>query len=199
MKKFILLFFIPLVMSGCSLIPRGEMPPPATTDNWEEHQLNVRNMTHWAASGKIGIRTEKDSHSASLFWLQNQEAYEIRIKGPLGQGGATITGDQHSAALEIPGEQPMAAGSPEELLSLRLGWQMPVKETQYWIKGIPAPGSTYDTVLYENRLAKLTQQGWDIEYKNYIEADNTSLPGRLIMTRDTLKLTLIISNWRIID
>ena len=93
----------------------------------------------------------------------------------------------------------MAAGSPEELLSLRLGWEIPVKDAQYWIKGIPAPGSAYDIVLYENRLARLTQQGWDIEYQNYIEADNTSLPGKLTLSREALKLTIIIGNWRRID
>ncbi|SFG69193.1 lipoprotein insertase outer membrane protein LolB [Neptunomonas qingdaonensis] len=199
MKKIILLFFIPFFMSACSLIPRGEVPAPTATYSWEEHQLNVSQMTRWVATGKIGIRTPDDSQSASLSWQQDQQAYEISLKGPLGQGGATISGDQHSATLEIPGEQPMAAGSPEELLSLRLGWEIPVKDAQYWIKGIPAPGSDYDTVLYENRLARLTQQGWEIEYQNYLEADETSLPGKLTLSRESLKLTLIIGNWRRID
>lgn len=199
MKKIILLFIIPFFMSACSLIPQGKTPAPAATYSWEEHQLNVSQMTHWVATGKIGIRTPEDSQSASLFWQQDQQAYTISIKGPLGQGGASISGDQYSATLEIPGEQAMAAGSPEELLSLRLGWEIPVKEAQYWIKGIPAPGSKYDSVLYENRLARLTQQGWDIEYQHYIESDNTSLPGKLTLSREALKLTLIISNWRRID
>ena len=199
MKKIILLVFIPFFMSACSLIPRGETPPATANYSWEEHQAIINQMTRWVATGKIGIRTQNDSQSASLFWQQDQQAYEISLKGPLGQGGATISGDQYSATLEVPGEQPMAAGSPEELLSLRLGWEIPVKDAQYWIKGIPAPGSKYDTVLYENRLARLTQQGWDIEYQNYIEADDTSLPGKLTLSREALKLTLIIRNWRRID
>ncbi len=201
MKKIILLFFIPFFMSACSLIPRGETPAPTPTitSSWEEHQLTVSQMTRWIATGKIGIRTQDDSQSASLFWQQDQQAYEISLKGPLGQGGATITGEQYSATLEIPGEQPIAAGSPEELLNLRLGWEIPVKDAQYWIKGIPAPDSEYDSVLYENRLARLTQQGWEIEYQNYIETDNISLPGKLTLSRESLKLTLLISNWRKID
>lgn len=198
MKKYLLLLIFPLFMSGCSLIPQEKISMP-TSVSWEEHQSNVRQINHWVATGKIGIRTQDDSQSASLFWQQNQQAYKIRISGPLGQGGATISGDQHSATLEIPGEQPIAAASAEELLDLRLGWQIPVTDAQYWIKGMPSPNSTYDTQLYDNRLAKLTQQGWNIEYHDYIEANNISLPGKLTLTRKDLKLTLIIGNWHRID
>ena len=94
MKKIILLFIIPFVMSACSLIPKGEAPAPTATYSWEEHQANVNQITRWIATGKLGIRTQDDSQSASLYWQQDQQAYEISLKGPLGQGGATVTGDQ---------------------------------------------------------------------------------------------------------
>lgn len=199
MKKIFLLLTLSLIMTGCSLIPRTQAPEPTSTTSWEEHQAIINQIDHWNTAGKIGIRTPDDSQSASLSWNQNQQAYNISLKGPLGQGGATISGDQYSSTLEIPGEQPLAAGSPEELLSLRLGWEIPVKDAQYWIKGIPSPNSNYDLTLADNRLAKLTQQGWDIEYQSYVEGSKTSLPRKLTMTREELKLTLILRNWRIID
>ncbi|SIS93379.1 lipoprotein insertase outer membrane protein LolB [Neptunomonas antarctica] len=198
MKKLILLLTFSLIISGCSLSPSIEKPAPII-ESWQEHQANVTKIERWVATGKIGIRTAEDSQSAALTWKQDQQAYDISLKGPLGQGGATISGDQHYATLEIPGEQPLAAGSPEELLELRLGWQLPVKEAQFWIKGIPSPNSPYETVLSDNLLAKLTQQGWEIEYQNYIETDSTTLPGKLTLTREALKLTFIINSWRKID
>lgn len=198
MKKFFLLLLLSLVMTGCSLIPTATAPAP-TTISWEEHEMIISKMSHWAAAGKIGIRTPDDSQSATLSWTQNKQAYRISLSGPLGQGGATISGDPHSSTLEIAGEQPKAAGTPEELLSLRLGWKIPVNDAQYWIKGIPSPNSTYDLSLTNNRLASLTQQGWEIEYHSYVEANKTSLPRKLTMTREALKLTLILRNWRIID
>jgi outer membrane lipoprotein LolB len=186
-------------MTGCSLIPKTQAPNPTSTISWDEHQGLINQISHWNTSGKIGIRTPNDSQSASLSWDQNQQAYKISLKGPLGQGGATISGNQYSSTLEIPGEQPLAAGSPEELLNLRLGWEIPVKDAQYWVKGVPSPNSTYDLELEDNRLAKLNQQGWQIEYHSYVDGNQTSLPRKLTMTREELKLTLILRNWRIID
>ncbi|MGY8870284.1 MAG: lipoprotein insertase outer membrane protein LolB [Pseudomonadales bacterium] len=199
MKKIFLLMTLSLIMTGCSLIPKTQAPEPKSTISWEEHQTIINQISHWNTSGKIGIRTSDDSQSASLSWNQNQQAYNISLKGPLGQGGATISGDQYSSTLEIPGEQPLAAGSPEELLSLRLGWEIPVKDAQYWIKGVPSPNSDYDLTLTDNRLTKLTQQGWNIEYQSYVDGNKASLPRKLTMSREELKLTLILRNWRIID
>lgn len=187
------LFTLLLILSGCSLQPRTELPlPPAAS--WEAHQAQLQQLNTWELNGKIGIRTTNDAHSASLYWRQQQRHYDIEMKGPLGQGGAHIKGAPGQVELEISGEPGYRASSPEQLLLDRLGWSLPVTQAYWWVRGLPAPDSPYRLQLADNRLAELVQDGWTIHYLNYSHAPQP-LPQKIRMTHDGLQITLIIREW----
>jgi outer membrane lipoprotein LolB len=194
MKPVVSLIVLTLFLSGCSLAPNK--PNMSNAVSWEVYQEQALALENYLLTGKVGIRSAEDSNSATLTWAQNGQEFDIRLKGPLGQGAAAISGDQYYATLEIPNEPPLQAATPEELLDLRLGWALPVREAQYWIKGIPAPGSTYDATFDDNKLATLQQQGWDITYDRYLEQANQTLPGKVVFTRGELVITIIVRSWQ---
>lgn len=194
MKPVVSLLILALLLTGCSLTPNK--PSLSNSVSWEVYQQQSLALENYLLTGKVGIRTAEDSNSATITWAQNKQDFDIRLKGPLGQGAATISGDQYYATLEIPNEQPLQAATPEELLDLRLGWSLPVREAQYWIKGIPAPGSTYDATFEDNKLASLQQQGWDITFDRYLEQANQTLPGKIVFTRGELTITIIVRSWQ---
>ncbi len=196
-KQLLTLGFV-IFLAGCSFVPQKINLLP-TTSSWTAHEQRIQDIRNWQMGGKLGIRTQDDSSSVLFNWDQKEQAFHIELKGPLGQTGGIVSGDQYFATLEIPGEQAIAAASPEELLLMRFQWELPVRNAQYWVKGIPAPNSKYDATYADNRLATLTQDGWNISYQRYIEAEKVVLPEKLILTRDDLKLTLILSDWHLID
>jgi outer membrane lipoprotein LolB len=55
-------------------------------------QTAAGGLDGWQIDGKVGIRAPKDSGSGTLFWLQRQDYYDIRLSGPLGRGAARLTG-----------------------------------------------------------------------------------------------------------
>ncbi len=187
-----------LMLSGCgSLIQQPEPRPPADL-SWEQHKARLLALKHWQLSGKIGIRTTSDNHSASLNWEQDNGAYQIDMSGPLGQGGASISGKPGYIHIEIAGEGEYEASSPERLLQDTLGWQFPVQSAHWWIKGLPAPDAPYEQQLKDNRLAQLNQNGWTIKYLRY-SAGIEVLPSKLKLARQGIQITLVIKDWKVIQ
>jgi len=45
------------------------------------------------------------------------------------------------------------------------------------------------------RLQTLSQQGWAIEYLNYVEHNGLSLPSKIRIKNDHVRLKLIVKNW----
>jgi outer membrane lipoprotein LolB len=192
-----------LVLSGCSTFaPKDAETSTQESQTWDEYQAEAAALKNFTLNGKIGIRTENDSQTATFDWLQDDQAYTIRLKGPLGQGAAEVSGDQYYATLIIAGEQPFQAATPEELLAYRLGWALPVRQATYWLKGLPAPDSKFKAKYKDNRLSHLKQMGWNIEYSRYVNNPTgltpslpSSLPSKVIFTHDDLTLTLILRQW----
>ena len=198
-SKLLGVTLLALLFSGCSLAPKITTPTPSEPEAWQAQRANLNSFQHWMATGKIGVRTPSESLSATFTWKQNIDQFNVHIQGPLGQGSASLQGDQYYASLEVPGEQPLSAGGPDELLALRLGWDLPVRDAHYWIKGVPSPTHEYQATFDGDRLFTLAQLGWTITYPRYADNGAINLPEKLILTREGLKITLIINNWQKTD
>lgn len=184
-----------LLLSGCSgLTPQQQQP--ITERPWSEHYQALLAADSWQLSGKIGIRSPQESHSANLFWQQLQQHYLIELSGPLGQGGARIEGNTDGISIDIAGEEPLWAATPEALMEQTLGWQFPVQDIRYWVRGIPAPGSYYDLSLKQQLAHKLTQNGWEISYLRYNYQNEFAFPEKLTISRNNLRLTIIAKEWQ---
>ncbi len=64
-----------------------------------------------------------------------------------------IRGNQHSIRLQQGNEAPIEADSLSELSRGYLGYEFPTEALQYWVRGIPSPGSSPATMEFnENQL-----------------------------------------------
>jgi len=79
----------------------------------------------------------------------------------------------------------------------QLGWQLPVSNLLWWVRGLPSPDSRSRVALDANgRLASLQQDGWDVQYLGYSEQDQYSLPTRIKLAGHDLQITLVIKDWQ---
>ncbi|MEH6577256.1 MAG: lipoprotein insertase outer membrane protein LolB [Amphritea sp.] len=191
----ILCIFLITLLAGCSQLSLQPEPLLPESDSWQAHQQRQQALTHWQMRGKIGIRTPRENHSANILWQQDSQHYQIELTGPLGQGGARIDGNAQGVQIDIAGEDSVYAESPEQLMDKTLGWQFPVRELLFWIKGIPAPASPYLQVLDQNRLKTLEQNGWNINYLRYTQQGEHTFPRKLVISRDTLVITIVTKEW----
>jgi outer membrane lipoprotein LolB len=167
-----------------------------------EHQQQLTAIKDWQFSGKLGIKAPGESASASIQWQQTGTDYSIQLHGPLGQKSLNIEGNSKKVTLKEKGKTPVTARNAEALLKRTTGWNLPLQQLDYWIRGLPSPSSTIQSLqLNEQGLIKhLQQKDWKIDYSNYKSFDDQQslyLPQKLIAHHQELRLTLIIRTWKI--
>ena len=195
---YLLIVALLALLAGCA----GQKPQEALRGQgdpaqWQAHKSQIAQLDGWQISGKVGIRAPGDSGSATLFWLQRQAYYDIRLSGPLGQGASRLTGRPGAIVLDIANQGRYEAASPEDLLQERLGWRLPVSNLLWWIRGLPEPERRSEVTLDANsRLARLQQDGWQVDYLSYSEHDGYALPARLKLHGHDLDITLVIKDWQ---
>src|SRR5690606_4742061 len=137
-------------------------------------------LKNWQINGKIGVQTPRDSGSATIHWVQNNNKYTISLYGPLGSNELKLSGQPGSVQLVMPDGKHFSAATPEQLLAERWGWQLPVANIHYWVRGLPVPGIPSKTQFdSEHRLTSLTQQGWQVQFMSYEKVASIDLPNKI--------------------
>ncbi|BCD96084.1 lipoprotein insertase outer membrane protein LolB [Marinagarivorans cellulosilyticus] len=198
MRKLLHLSLLALLLSGCqSFTPSST---PITGNNLKAakaHTAKLNQFNRWKALGKIKITVDDQPHSASFEWQQFKDNYAINFFGPFGYGSSWLRRTSKGVTLESPEHPIQWAPTPEQLLQQTVGWQAPINELQYWIKGQPAPAAIIDkvTTTPEGAYSALTQQGWDIQLSRHQQYGELSLPHKLIASRQGLSVLIIIKQW----
>lgn len=151
----------------------------------------------WQIKGKLGVRSDAGNGSLSVNWQQSSNSYIIYTQAPLGQGGATLRGDDSRIVITETGKAPVTSFAPGELVQDTFGWDLPIDGLKYWVKGTPNPKQAYSATEYDEagNLSELEQAGWSLSFSRYQIVNEWALPGRIRATRNNTRLTLIIREW----
>ena len=196
--RHVIVFSFIALLAGCAGIGSHEaVQGQGDAKQWQAHKQQLTALDGWQINGKVGIRAPKDSGSGTLFWLQRQDYYDIRLSGPLGRGAARLTGRPGAVSLEVANQGRYEAPDPESLLEAQLGWKLPVSHLVWWVRGLPAPDSKSKLTLDGNsRLSNLEQDDWQIEYLSYTEQNGFWLPDRIKLHGKDLDVTLVVKDWQ---
>jgi len=196
--RHVMVFSFIALLAGCAGIGSHEaVQGQGNAKQWQAHKQQLSSLDGWQINGKVGIRAPKDSGSGTLFWLQRQDYYDIRLSGPLGRGAARLTGRPGAVSLEVANQGRYEAPDPETLLEAQLGWKLPVSHLVWWVRGLPAPDSKSTLTLDGNsRLSNLVQDDWQIEYLSYSEQNGFWLPERIKLHGKDLDVTLVVKDWQ---
>jgi len=196
--RHVIVFSFIALLAGCAGIGSQEaVQGQGNAKQWQAHKQQLSSLDGWQINGKVGIRAPKDSGSGTLFWLQRQDYYDIRLSGPLGRGAARLTGRPGAVSLEVANQGRYEAPDPETLLEAQLGWKLPVSHLVWWVRGLPAPDSKSTLTLDgDSRLSNLVQDDWQIEYLSYSEQNGFWLPERMKLHGKDLDVTLVVKDWQ---
>ena len=193
MQRIIFLLFTILV-SSCAI---NKSYSPLHTIDWEQHLNKIAQLDHWTLQGRIGYRNSKEGGAVWISWDQQGNDFDVKLSGPLGVGATRITGNQYHAQLQRGARQPDIANSAEELTELLFGWQWPVKQLRFWVRGIAAPSppkieSSYNS---DGTLNSLKQSGWALQFFDYQEIEGWRLPGNVQGKKGIYQFNLKIKTW----
>lgn len=194
-RQIIGLSAVAFLITSCST-----MAPTTTPLNtsWDKRTQDITTLKNWGLNGKIGIQSAKDSGSATIDWTQRGQSFAISLTGPLGSNGMTLTGQPGSVKMTTSDGKQATATSPEQLLKQQWGWNLPVSNLSFWVRGLPAPGMSASKQFDQHhRLTAMTQQDWVIQYLGYTNASGIELPNRINISSNALKAKFVIYEWQI--
>jgi outer membrane lipoprotein LolB len=185
-KRFAGLFLTTLLLGGCAATPHLK-----TT-------RSVAEFSDWQLHGRIALTHGDEGWHAGLLWQQQADAYQLKVSGPLGQGGFQLAGDEHGVVLvDAEGNSSFAYDS-DALLLRATGWQLPVSGMHYWVRGLSVPDLEATRVYDESgRLSHLEQSGWTIDYQRYETVAGADVPSKMQLVRDDIAVRLVINEWQL--
>ena len=191
-----LLVVLGLSITGCSSLPQAPTSGSLTVTDWPQHKQQLRQLKHWEIKGKIGVRTSTDGGSAFIEWRQWNDQFKLRLSGPLGQGATFIEGGTDYATLSS-NQGKFSSHSPEALVFEHTGWDIPIENLVFWVKGIPADRGSYRSqVNASGTLERLEQLGWTLTFSRYTLALGHPLPQKIKIEKDDLTVILAIKQWQ---
>ncbi len=202
-----LMILIAITLSGCTQHTQQQhrQTTPIVSQDWPQHQMRIDAIKNWQATGKLGVKAPGEGGSATLRWGQRGAQYQIDFNGPFGQGNMSIEGGPGRVTFSGGGNPPQSAKTAEELLQKNTGWQIPLSQLTFWLRGLPDPSMpiTNLTTNSQGLIGELNQAGWKIVYGDYLSiTDATStiaMPGRITAEFKEIRLTLLIRTWRLGD
>ncbi|REG83010.1 lipoprotein insertase outer membrane protein LolB [Marinomonas pollencensis] len=184
-----LLAFLATLLAACTSQPQKLTPPPAS----------VSLIKQWEAQGRVGIRTENDAVSGNFNWQHSANTFDLRIYGPFGQGSTELSKNKDGKVVLAYEDKTVTGYDAEQMLQQRLGWQFPVRQVSYWIRGLPYP-NTLSKISYQQNSdlpSEIIQDGWTISYQKFADIRGLSLPQKMQVSRPPYRVNLIITQWTI--
>jgi outer membrane lipoprotein LolB len=193
MRKLAALSLV-LLAGGCATLPA---PPPV--DDWPARRAALQALDAWALDGRIAVAAGEDGFSGGFDWQQEGERADVVLSGPMGGSAMTIRVLGDEAAVSVRDED-LSVEDGEALFAryFGAGRSLPVAEMRYWLVGVPAPDSSHEATLgADQRLAWLSQSGWEVRYDRYEPVGPLALPARMELTTEGLRLRVSVSDWRV--
>jgi outer membrane lipoprotein LolB len=163
------------LLAACAALPEPSPPPPGGFE----------------LSGRVAVHHPKDAASGKIFWRHSDDADELLITSPLGQGIARINRERDEYRLVTGDNQLYRASDAESLTEQALGWRLPLAGLPDWVRGRASPGRPAETRRNASGVLELRQDGWRIVYEEFREGR----PFRLRLSRDDLEIRLIVDRW----
>lgn len=178
--------------AGCRTLPAPAVP----SQSWEERRAALQGRDHFQVKGRVAVAAAQEGFSANLRWTQSGSQSQLSLDGPLGVGGMRVTTDGNALNLVNARGERLDSEAARSELRARLGFDAPLPSLRFWILGVPDPSApAAEVVDVERRLASLQQEGWQIEYGDYVAVRGEWLPGRVTLRRAEVRVRLIVDHW----
>jgi outer membrane lipoprotein LolB len=184
-----------LLLAGCSTLkPRA----PPTAQAWEQRLPALQAITQFQLDGRLAATSGNEGFSAGVRWRQEHDTATLDLSAPLGFGAAHV--EQSPAGLTVTSSRgvTLEGAAASEELAATLGFEPPLGSLRYWVLGASDPDfASQETIDDQQRLAHLEQDGWQVDYAQYTQVAGQWLPQQLTVTRQSLRLKLVVNAWRL--
>jgi outer membrane lipoprotein LolB len=167
-------------------------PLPPSSVKWEQRVTDLQQGGGWQLDGRAAVAIGTQGWQATLNWRQSGTFAEVHLAGPFGIGALVLK--QGPDGLSLNGAPPSDAVLSQ--VQEKLGFDLPLENFHYWLLGVPNPAYGFELSRNDQDRAKaITQAGWSIAYDRYMPVAGDSLPARLVLSRDDVRVRIVIDHW----
>jgi outer membrane lipoprotein LolB len=184
-----------ILITACSSMAPNIEPTGRQLDSYQQQAAKLSQLQEWHVEGKIALNMNNKNNQGNLIWQQKQDSFDLLITGPLGQGYLHIE-SYPGLVIATTAEEQIQANSIEELFAQHFDWSLPMQELHYWVRGISSPSTQAQMTFFDNGDVDIIKQaGWDIDYDRFVEVDGFSLPYKLTITGNDIRVKLVLKKW----
>lgn len=184
-SRWLLLLSVLAFNAACVTQPQRITGASTARDATELHD--------WTAGGRIGVTGVEQGGSGGFIWIQQHDVSNLQLRGPVGVGSLAIHLQGKQLSMQASDGTQYDADRALAELEARLGAAVPITQLRYWLLGLAAPG--------EHRWSEasdvLEQDGWRINYSDWLQRDALRLPGKVTLSRETLRIVIVVQAWRL--
>lgn len=137
----------------------------------------------WDLRGRLAVNGPNGGGQARIQWTRTAANHRIDVSGPFNQGAVRIVTDETGARAQHANGDILTAPDAQTLFALETGWQLPVDALNYWLLGVPVPGTEYaHTLDASGRATSLVQAGWRVRYEDYVRDGIGDYPSRVFLS-----------------
>ena len=195
MLRKLLCAVVVVMLASCRTVPTVQQPVPAGAA-WEVRRPELQARDKFELKGRVAVATGSEGFNARLRWTQNGRQTRMSLDGPLGAGGVQVSSDGSDLSIVTSRGQRLDSDAARAELANRLGFDPPLESLRYWILGVPEPGHpAQETVDSQQRLSALEQDGWQIQYTDYLSVGGEWLPSKLTLQRQGVRVRVVVDGW----
>lgn len=178
--RFVFSFFLVVSLIACTTV---KSPPPMVNSTANDDKLIA--LTHWQLLGRMALKSQSDTFSANVSWVQSDDNFEFKLTNVFGVTVLALDFKDGSATLTFDGDV-FTGKDPEQLIWRVSQWQIPIKPMQRWVKGLSNNQEMAQrdqrgllrTIIPTGRL-----NNWQVDYTEYTQTANIVLPKQLVISR----------------
>lgn len=184
------------LLQACATAPSQVGDDPEAERRYVERLARLQATDRWTLEGRLAIRDGDDGGSGKLRWQAEPGGSRLDFHGALGRGAWRLIVSPGEAVLTMADGAVYRAASVDRLVTEQIGWQVPVAELSWWIRGLAAPGGRAARALgASGELLELQQAGWSIEFNRYRVFDEELMPGRVVAKRGERLVKFVVGDW----
>lgn len=150
----------------------------------------------WGIAGRFAASDRQHGGSGSLSWRQRGAQFEFVLRAPITGRSVELDGGPGGVVLKGVGREPVAGSDAQDVLRKEFGWEVPVADLAFWVRGLRAPGRSAILTFGANGLpATLDQDGWRVDYPEWYAERVPALPRKVYASRPPYNVRVFIEQW----
>ena len=143
----------------------------------------------WGFYGRMLIRSD-EVINANITWRHEKQSDELSLFGLLGLGKKKIVVDSSGISLDEGGGEKVSSQYVDEFIAQKLGFLVPITALRQWVLGRPL-----NSIKVTKIEGGFEQLGWRVIPSRYKLTTLGVLPHKLKVSKNNIKLILIIDRW----